>query len=194
MHGNKVNKYVYYTCTAKSPGIKGKAKCSLPNVNAEDLENKIWEQVVKWISDPVNFNKELKKQYGSEDVQGCSKQLEFIESNITNLKKQKEKILDLYQRDLLSIEEIEVKLNDLKQRIEKLVEKKNSLLDEIEAIKKHQVNPDDLEKLFSNLKKKIKELSFDNKKYLIYFLIEEIIINEDEINVKVKVPKEYVNF
>lgn len=194
MHGNKVYKYVYYTCTAKSPGIKGKAKCNLPSVNAVDIENKIWEQVIKWISNPVNFSEELKKQYGCEDVQGYSKQLEFIENNITSLKKQKEKILDLYQRDLLSLEEIEVKLNDFKQRIEKLIEKKNKILDEIEAVKKHQVNPDELEKLFANLKGKIKELSFDNKKYLIDYLIEEILIFENEINVKVKVPKEYVNF
>ena len=187
-NGGKVKKWAYYTCSAKSPGVKGIPKCISHHVPTTDLEALIWKKVLVWISNPATFSEEISRQYGVGDLGGLQKQLQFLEGSMDEMKKQREKIIGLYQRDLLMQEEVEEKLFTFKRKQEQLEKKKREIHNELEGARRYEISPDEIQKLLASFNSRVEELDFEDKRNLVRLLVDQVIIGEEEVVIKVKVP------
>ena len=190
MHGNLVTsrgeKRAYYVCTAKSPGLPSKPKCIPSSVQAGKIEPLIWEKVVQWFTDPSSFQEEIKRQYQPGGGEGLRQQIKFVEQNIYNIKKQREKILALFQKDLLIQEEVEERLKEFNVNLEKLNQQKVILAEEVEQQKSYEVKPEEMQHLFAAFKERIEELDFEERRKLVRLLVDQVLVSNGEVLVKLK--------
>jgi site-specific DNA recombinase len=196
MHGNCVSnkvkkKYRYYVCTRKSPGIVGESKCMQSAVNADELEEILWNRIVTWLKDPEELKNELKSSIPNNIEKKREKLNETIEE-VNSILKEKNKVADMYQKSFISEDDFNIRYNEIRNRENLLSELRQMLTSEVnndiainESIK--YINTVALN--FMNL---LDNLSFDEKRMIIQLLIKEIRISNGVIIVKAKVPK-YIN-
>ena len=114
-------------CVLQShPVYRASLNVYLPACRPGEIEPLIWEKVVQWFADPSSFQEEIKRQYQPGGGEGLRQQIKFIEQNIDNIKKQREKILALFQKDLLMQEEVEERLKEFNVNLEKLNQQNTS--------------------------------------------------------------------
>jgi len=193
MHGNLITeksgkKIAYYTCSAKSPHVKGIFKCDSHHVPATDLEDLIWAKVLDWLSNPAKFSEETSRQYGIGDRSSLQKQLQLIKKSMEELKKDRDKCLALYYKDLLPQKEVEEKLREFIKGQEQLEKMKGEILNELEGAKRYEITPEEAQKLLASFTAHLDEVDAEAKKNLIKMLVSHVIVGEEEVVIKVKVP------
>lgn len=192
LHGNLTTnrtgkKYRYYVCTARSPGLLGKKKCLLKYIRAEDLEDPIWSQVIKWLDNP----QELRGQWesGTSQKNKLAVELEELAEDLKNQKKEKERAISLYLKAFISDEEIEKRLKTIRERELQLKLQKEKLKKLLAQNKKNMENtPSFQESVLRNILVKLKELDLSDKKIIINTLIEEIEVFPTELIIKANIP------
>jgi site-specific DNA recombinase len=191
MHGNRSkglnNKhYKYYVCTCKRPGIAGKEKCSMPNINGEILEKKIWDKLKVWIINPKLLFETISQDNNVEELK-LEKQT--IKENIVSLNEEKNRLDILFMKGKISEDkydkfegEIVKSLNDLSFRLE-VITKELNLKD---------IKFDDFNKIFEMFKDiDLDNISDDEKKKIINIFVYKIIIyGKDEYKIQGFIPQE----
>lgn len=166
------------TAGAKHPGCGRRVK-------AEGLEKEVWERIRNWLNHPAEIaaagESEMIKQSSFEE-----EEIERIRSEIEKTKEGRKRLLKLFA-DGLDISETEIResLEELKEREEELEKR----LREWEAVKKQEENQLLSQRIYQDavhfyLNKGENELTFEDKRSLIWMVVREIIVFEDHIEIK----------
>jgi len=193
LHGNRVKKkngidyHKYYVCTAKSPGIKGQPKCTLSAVNAEILEELVWNEVKGWVLNPETLENIITNDKNNELLFKEKKQLEI---KIKELNEEKDRLDLLFMKGKID----EIKYDKFEN------ENKNTKIELVTRLKQIelQLNNKNLNlKDFQQLKETLKEyqndidnITYEIKQKLINGFIKTITIGDkDDIKMEIRIPK-----
>lgn len=169
--------YYYYKCYSRdgNSAMKTMDGCKNPNYREHILDSIIINEIKKLCNDPQEIDK-----ISNQKLSTIDNRPNILKSRIAEIEKQINKLMDLYQFETLSI-------NDLNKRILPLQEERKNL--------ENQLNAFDIKPLLSidNAKKIIKEseLILDNndledKRLLINSLISKVTIYDDRISINWK--------
>jgi len=127
----------YYRCNGKT-AYRGlfQGKCKNKAVNADTLEEAVWKEIEKTLLNPNLTLERLNQKYLNQEKMSAVSEVErvLVEKSLLSKKGEKERILDLYRRQLISI-------SDLESQLVKIASEEKSLsarLDEIKASAKEQ--------------------------------------------------------
>lgn len=115
-------KYLYYRCggSTSDHAIGGLERCSARMVRAEVLDRKVWEKVFSLIIQPDFLQSTLQPKDGQENGQkeqsADEAELQALDAAEAVLEREREKLLDLYKRDLIELPELEKSLDGTKKR------------------------------------------------------------------------------
>jgi len=195
LHGNRVKKkngegyHKYYVCTAKSPGIKGQLKCELPAINADKLEESVWNKIKGWILNPQTLEDIITNDKNNELL---FKEKNHLEIKIKELNEEKDRLDLLFMKGKITEEKYDKLEGENKNtKIELL-----SRLKEIELeLNNKDLNLQDIVQLRETLKEyqnDIDDLKYEVKQKLINGYVKTITIhsknNKDNI-ITGKIPK-----
>lgn len=191
IHGNlitsKDKQRRYYVCTARSPGIIGKDKCELGFLNADTIEELVWNKVQTWIKNPDELEEEIKNGMPN-NIEENEKKYNELQKEIDNLTKEKERVATMFQKGLIDEFSIEKRLNEINARDNTLRQLQQSIYNEINAFK---VNNEDIEVIKAVASKVIgmlDTLEFEDKYNIVRSLIDEVTITSETIVIKAKIP------
>lgn len=88
--------------------------CWTPYVYADDLERRDWEERETIIYDPSLIISRLDERANEEIETGYQVQLDYIERQLEELKKEQDKFETAYLRDIYTLNEFEEKMKDLR--------------------------------------------------------------------------------
>ena len=148
-------------------------KCNSKYYVAEDLESRVIEQLAYFQVNPEALKNLIEENAEPIiDTSGFEKQLRNIENKI-------KKLSDLYMNDMITLDE-------MKEKSENLKTDKTVLENKISGANVHA--PTDNFKIYQDYfgKKPIAELSYDEQKYIVNQLIDKIFIKDDEMEIKWK--------
>lgn len=197
LHGNRVKKknsneyYKYYVCTCKSPGIFGKEKCDLSNVNAELLDDNVWKLVKGWIINP----KSIKEYINNDDnIDIILQEKDNLEKMITSLDEEKSKLDLLFMKGKISEkdydkheERIRKEVNDLKLRL-------SEITNEIDFKKIKDKTIDNLEEYVDRYRDNLDKINFEEKKKLINIFIYRInVLDKKKVDIKCNLPESWTD-
>lgn len=189
LHGNITTnhmgkKYRYYVCSARSPGLLGKEKCCLKYIRADDLEESVWNKVVKWLNNPPEFKRMWGPEVGMQDK--LTERLQEITEELKKIEKEKDKAITLYLKDFITEEELEKRMKVISKR-EKELNSKKVVLD---IGYKTYINdtPWFQENVLKNILNKLRNLDISNKKIIINTLIEEVEVFPAELKIRARIP------
>lgn len=192
IHGNLIiqqngRKYRYYVCTARSPGIYGREKCRLGFIRAEELEDTVWERILKWILNPDELQKELENGR-PDDIEKRKRELKEVEEDIERLIKEKDRVATMFQKEFISEGEMENRMREIMKRERVLLEKREALVNNINRRKLARNDRGMLENISERVRETVGSLTADDKKEIIRSLIKEVIVYEDRVVIRAKIP------
>lgn len=171
----------YYVCATKRGDRKkilGET-CDNINIPAEELENAVWKMTYDEVILKVNERVGNIKLALSNDneLKNINIELEKIKNSLNNTENEKSKILNLYKKNLISDDEVEIELTKIN------IEKENfkNLYEELKKKSEEKNNANNIAMNFKDLIEKyfynIKNIDFNKKKELLNILIESIEVD-----------------
>jgi len=191
MHGDMVSsknkKRRYYVCTAKSPGIVGMKRCALSFTNADIIEQLVWEKVVSWLKNPDEMEKEIKNGL-PDDIGEKEKRLKELEVDISNISKEKERVATMFQKSLIDELSTEKRLKEINVRETTLRQLKQSLYNEINEISISNKELTGIKDIASRVVNMLDKLSFEDRYSIVRSLVDEVIVTNETVIIKAKIP------
>ena len=136
-HSSQGGRKRYYRCNGKT-AYRGpyQGKCQGKAVNADALEEAVWKEIEKTLLNPNITLERLNQKYLNQEKRSAVLEAEkaLVEKSVMSKKGEKERMLDLYRRQLISI-------NDLESQLVKIAGEEKSLsvrLDELQSSAREQ--------------------------------------------------------
>ncbi|MCC6483320.1 MAG: recombinase family protein [Armatimonadetes bacterium] len=108
----------YYRCSGRNHyrAVYGADKCDAPNVNGEDLEREIVSDILGFLTHPQTVIKQLtrrmEKEIGADGSR--AKAAERWRRRLAGLNTERDRILVLFRKDLITEEELQQQLDDIR--------------------------------------------------------------------------------
>lgn len=124
MHGNHTQNrhgkdYRWYVCSGQAPGDPpGKVVCVNGFHRAEEVEAAVWKEIGRWLADTSIWMEALEAQ--EEGRPETEQQREVIEQELVEVGQERSRLLNVLQKGLVSLADIEGRLAELQGREQKL--------------------------------------------------------------------------
>lgn len=181
MSGTTTRGRRYYRCNARNSS--GEDVCSLPYYRAEKLERPAWKEVSRWIAHPEALVVALQAQlqHPTTDLD-----LTVTERHLDEATKERERLIDLVQKGVASIDEVSDRMRELGDRITKLI----ATLAEHKQRQVHFEVPKvyEVEAMLATLQDNIKTLDFDAKQKIMRDLVQQIVVTPSELAIQARIP------
>ena len=192
MHGNLISskgkQWAYYVCTAKSPGLKGKPKCALPNSPAGAMDDLVWDLICLWIRDSNQLDAAINAAFKDSEKGVLHQEIDVLNRQQELLIEERSRLVRLYQKNLLPEVEVEKMLGGVKGQVDQLI----SLKAELEGRLKRQLLADSEKLLIEELRAKVVNslgrFNVAEKSIIVNMLVDEIILAHQSISIKVRAP------
>ncbi|HHV62340.1 MAG TPA: recombinase family protein [Firmicutes bacterium] len=182
---------IYYVCTARNPGIPGRPKCVQPYVLRDFLERQVWSRVVLWVQNPDELCAALEEQLRKDSESIDQSELVMIESELNSVTKERSRLVDIFQRGLVPISEIEERLEALKTRENRLLERKSQINSRL-AVIRQAPTPQDIRDALREVRASLDNLDFEGRKHLVRMLVDQIVVTPGEITIRARVPIKFL--
>lgn len=164
----------YYVCQNRT---HAKASCDMPYMKKETIENEIANSIKEILTDEfINYLAEMVVKKNDE-INKNDEYVKGIENRITEIKQEKEHILDLLIADHSLIPELKPRLLAINDELEELEHMRNV------AILKHKVITKDIVVWFLNRYKNGDVNDDEFKESLFTTLVNKVIVRKDKIDV-----------
>jgi len=137
------------------------------------------------------FVDELEKEIKNglpDDLGEKEKRLKELEADINNLIKEKERVVTMFQKGLIDELSAEKRLKEINVRENTLIQLQQSLYNEINAFKVNRRELSEIRDIANRVINVIDRLEFKDKYELVRSLVEEVIITNETVIIKAKIP------
>lgn len=178
----------YYRCYGQDKWQNKSHSCSARPVRVEVLEDTIWTQIRKLIEAPeqVLFEYADRTDHQKSKRLSAEKVIKRKKNELIRGQQEKQRVLDLYQKGIVGLAEIESRLQEIREAIAN-TEKEISIL--IEEGRNHQNNLqliEDFRKFSQKMSKNLDNLTPGQKKEIVQLLVKEIAVDRKKAKIKIK--------
>ncbi|MEN3012859.1 MAG: recombinase family protein [Dictyoglomus thermophilum] len=186
---------LYYVCNGKEGYLHPeKERCKAQNIPAQWIENLVWNECLNFLTNPGETIKELEKILTEKQQKNTLLESEYLQlkKNLTEKEKEKERILSLYRKGIITEKDVDSQMEKIKEEREELIKTIQKLEEQFqqEKITTNQIK--NLEKLLKFLNNKLDQnLTYEKKREIIKSLVKEIIVDTifDDNNHDKRKPK-----
>ena len=165
--------YRGYTCRKSSSTNRVPGCYPHKIINAESLEKIVWEKFKNFFIDPGNILEEIQKNLPKQNE--LEEELIYIEQQLKDAEKGRESLIEAISLGILELDDkIKKKLLDVKNRKEKLAQKKKILHDNLLAYQQSTYNYSELCSYIASVINNIDDLEFEEKRQLLRSAISQI--------------------
>ncbi|MEQ8187165.1 MAG: recombinase zinc beta ribbon domain-containing protein [Candidatus Eremiobacterota bacterium] len=169
--------YKYYKCYSRSKTSPFMIKD--PTCKNETYREKELDEIIEDRIHQIALDKNSVKNKKKKEEDNIS-EIKTLEKKLSQLEKKIDKLLDLYQLETIP-------LNDIGKKLSEVYTEKRNVEIQIESLeeKKEEVSQVELEEVLTTIKEKWNNLDLREKRKLLSFLINRIIIfNNKEIKIE----------
>jgi site-specific DNA recombinase len=159
-------------------------------VRQEHLDEVVWQKITKLLENPDLIIEQYKRQKDITLSSGTQKQCQKLEQQIQQYDKQIQRLIDAYQMEIITLEDLNIRKSSLEQKISQQKE-------HIRNIKAAQKKEIDYKKIFENIeafcdavKQGIENASFEDRRKIIELLVEEVIVINRRVEIIHIIPLE----
>jgi site-specific DNA recombinase len=95
----------------------GKAICDQKPIRQDLLDQLVWDEILRLLEDPTLIRNELNRRLeAARESSPTKRRLETLNRDLIRVRKSIERLLTAYQEELLSLDELRVRMPPLRQR------------------------------------------------------------------------------
>ncbi len=187
-------KIYYYRCLGSDAYRHGgKAICDQNPIRQDLLDQLVWTEILRLLEDPALIHNELNRRLeAARDSNPTQRRLDTLNRDLIRVRKSIERLLTAYQEELLSLDELRVRMPPLRQR-------EQAMQAELQAIN-HQTADraaylqlaETLTAFLERLHANADTLDINQRKRIMRLLVKEVIVGNDLITIKHSIPRQMV--
>lgn len=187
---NSKYKRLYYRCAGQDGHrwVEGRV-CTGHPVRTEALDDLVWQSIKNLLLTPETIIDEYQRRLKSykTDYEAVIMQKS---NEVNRYKRERIRLIDLFQTGLVEKDEIETKLKNVRAKIEQFGNEINYLNNQEKESKKLLTVIRNLDEFSRKINKNLDSHSFEEKRNIVKFLIEEVEVDtmSEEITVKHIIP------
>jgi len=180
MHGNNSRNpqgkvYRYYVCSKKygQQDRKNLARCNMPALNCDQVEEVVWDKVSEWLKDPDAM---VRDSQDESHIKAYEKEKGMLLNQLKDLTKQKERIFTAFRKGLIDLGELEsvtIEINESRKNCENRlaeIEQKLAAGEQLEG------NLMKLKELAKQVVSRLEFLDNEERSHVIRLLVKKITV------------------
>ena len=183
-------KIYYYRCLGSDAYRHGgKALCDQKPIRQDLLDQLVWDEILRLLEDPTLIQNELNRRLqAARKSSPTQRRLETLSRDLIRVRKSMELLLTAYQEELLSLDELRVRMPPLRQR-------EQAMQTELQAVN-HQTADraaylqlaETLTAFLERLRSNADTLDIGQRQRIMRLLVKEVIVGKDLITIKHSIP------
>jgi DNA invertase Pin-like site-specific DNA recombinase len=183
-------KIYYYRCTGSDAYRHGgKALCDEKPIRQDLLDQLVWNEILHLLENPTLIQNELNRRLeAARDSSPSKRRMETLNRDLIRVRKSMERLLTAYQEELLTLDELRVRMPPLRQR-------EQAMQAELQAIN-HQTADraaylqlaETLTAFLQRLRSNADTLDIGQRQRIMRLLVKEVIVGKDLITIKHSIP------
>ena len=183
----KTRRYLYYRCIGTDAfRFGGERICSNKQLRASVLEDAVWSDVADLLRDPERIQKEYQRRL-HDDTNESSLAMQNNETKINKLKRSIAKLIDAFEDELISKEELEPRVRESKRRLAQLQDEQAKLVSKSVEQNELRLVISHLEEFTKQLADGIETLDWAGKREVIRGLVKCVEIGKEGVRVIYKI-------
>ena len=183
-------KIYYYRCLGSDDYRHPQGRvCQNRPVRQDYLDEIVWDALIHLLENPALARAEIQRRIQSvQDSEPTKKRIQAVQRELTRCQKVNQKLLDAYQEDLLSLEE-------LRQRMPLLKTRANALGSELQALQSANLDrrsflrlADQLDQFLIKLRERADTLDVIERQKILRLAVQEIQVGPETIRIKHCLP------
>jgi site-specific DNA recombinase len=181
----------YYKCIGSDSWRKlGGRVCDNGRfVRQELLDQIIWAEVIRLLEEPALIQQELDRRLAAARSSDPTKKREqSLQRELTQVSKGIERLLNAYQEELLSIEQLRERMPGLRQRQQTLRAELQAIADQANDRAVFLRLAETLTAFLARLRSAAETLSVMERQRIVRLLVKEVLVGEDTITIRHSIP------
>jgi site-specific DNA recombinase len=181
----------YYICHGKDHVASAREQpCPRRRVKADELETAVWAHIRQLLEDPARLLGQF-EQTAQAALDGDSQEqatLQRVQGHLDRIARQERRLIDAYQADLLSLEELGERRRALLLRREALLQEREQALRLRQDRAHAQAVLSDLTAYCERIRSRLYAATLQDQQALLQLLVERIIVGDDTVEVRHVIP------
>jgi site-specific DNA recombinase len=174
--------YLYYQCAGKDPVTAGRPqRCPARLVRADRLDALVWTLVRELLQKPQAILQEYalwqQVQQGQQDQ--FQDQLDRVDLQRHNLERQLQRLIDAYQEEVLTLQELAPRREQITQRLKGLVQERQQIEQQRDTTIKWEHIASNIEHFRTLLGSNVDRLCFADRQTVVQLLVEKVVVSRD---------------
>jgi site-specific DNA recombinase len=184
-------KYSYYRCLGSEPWRRPSATpCDNKKFIHQDyLDDVVWAEVVRLLEDPALIQQELDRRLAAaRDSDHSQRREQELQNELTRVSNSIEGLLNAYQEQLLSLEQLRQRMPRLRQREQALRADLQGIADQINDRAAFLRLADTIASFLTKLRNRANTLDVMERQRIVRLVVKEVLVGEDTIVIRHIIP------
>lgn len=179
--------YNYYTCTGTKTYANRTRKCNAASLNADKLEEAVWNEVVYFLSDTKSIDSEYKRRSKNLKLENKGTERTKLNKEKTSIENKIKLLIDSYTDSLITKAEFEPRIKTYREHVRQIEQKILQLMDDEKQHHDVQIFMDKLENFANEVNTKLNSADWETKRNILLSLVKLIEIENEYVNIVFKV-------
>ena len=186
MSGTSSRGHRYYRCVGYMYRPAGTPTCGQALRKAPEVEAHVWAEVERWFEEEGYLRRLLEGDQadGKREAKQAQAELREIEKALAGLVKERQKVVSLFQKDLLPEEDVTTRLEEIKRREAELKKRQDEVRPLTDSSTERQWLA--FEEARKKVKGRLKDLNDEQRRVFLHWMVGEITFYPDQVLVRPK--------
>jgi site-specific DNA recombinase len=178
-----------YVCPHKDPLRTGQV-CAARPVSAQDLEGAVWAEVQRLLQDPAALlaAHEAHCQAAQEPLEPARQQQTQASKALAEVARQRERLVEAYQRSLLALRELEVRLGQLAERKAHWERQQAEAAQRVAAAQEAQTWEANLRAFCATVQQGLETATEEDRQALLQLVVHQITVSPPQVRIEHTIP------
>lgn len=181
----------YYKCHGKDPILSARETiCQRRPVRAEELETAVWSHVVQLLNDPARLIAQFHSAATTATMGDARERAddERLAARISRVGREDARLLDAYQADVISLDELGQRRKLLAAQRAVLVEQRDQQARLRREGARAQEVLTDLTAFCDRIRSRLHAITFAEKQTILQLLVERVVVGDDTLEIRHVIP------
>jgi site-specific DNA recombinase len=183
-------KLYYYRCSGSDAYRHGgQAVCDQKPIRQELLDQRVWDEILRLLEDPTLIQNELNRRLeAARESAPTRRRLETLNRDLIRVRKSRERLLTAYQEELLSLDELRVRMPPLRQREQALQAELQAITSQTADREAYLRLAETLSAFLERLRTHAQTLDINQRQQVMRLLVKEVIVGKEAITIRHSIP------
>ncbi len=163
--------------------------CDARPVREDLLDEVIWSEVVRLLEDPKLIAAELDRRLEAARTGDPNQRREKdLHDRLTRVRKSIKRLVDAYQDDLITTEELRERMPELRRQERALDHQLQSVVEQVKDRETYMQLAQTLEQFLNRLHSAADTLDIADRQRIVRLIVKEVLIREDKITIRHSIP------